>query len=507
MTAPKRFAAMLAAIVLIQGAARAAQTPTEADIEHRAQIDTARAVTARGEYSLAYAVLAPIASGSDYTKLSPGLRYEIDAGLAFDALQAGRRDEAHRAAMRAAESPLATPEDWVTRLELARGIADFEDAYATFRVLKRKAPDFAGTLTDFDISDLERGFGTLPNAAAAQFEFEQYLHDLPWRHSDPIFSPDVISYHYAQHLFAHLEVGRADAVASGISDPEVIAVMRADKRFDNVAGSSTAAKAVDLAAQRRIQTMQQALRATPQSIEIGTELAVNFAHVGRLDDGLAQIEKTIQDAANLPIVDRDPYTYDTQYMRALAIKAAFVFEEGRHDEALGMAAAITGCNCLRSWTSALLRGKWLVALGRGSEALTVLGPVVESELPLETRTELRTLLVCAASEAHSKAGEKSLAELRARAGVEPVALIRAFVCLNKPDDAASIAGASLANPGSRALILEEMQRFRPEKTVTDYQAEIARRWDAIRTRPDMQQAVAKVGRINAYNIVKQGDLY
>jgi hypothetical protein len=90
--------------------------------------------------------------------------------------------------------------------------------------------------------------------------WKTYLVSSAWKPADA-FSRDVIRYHPAQNLTAAGDKDRAFEIACRISDPDVLTLMLADKRFDGVVADENPTSRVNKAAADLLQTTKPTNRA------------------------------------------------------------------------------------------------------------------------------------------------------------------------------------------------------------------------------------------------------
>jgi hypothetical protein len=173
-----------------------------------------------------------------------------------------------------------------------------------------------------------------------------------------------------------------------------------------------------------------------------------------------------------------------------------LFVLGRRDEALGVVEG-AGCNvCGRNVDPVLMQAEWLIDLGRGRDALERLGQISAADLVLPARSRLASSKVCAATEAGDRSAiPDRIAYLRGHRLEDPWALVKAELCLGDEDAAASAAASGLADPRERDRVLQRLQVFLPLPDPTPWETQMGQRLDALRARPDVTAAVARVGRI------------
>jgi hypothetical protein len=168
----------------------------------------------RRDHEGVYSALEPVVHGEAYLPLSPRTKYRVDTMYGWAAFQLEEDEEAHKAAIRATAYSGADMGAWSLRIQSSMAVNDFGDVYTVFKVLRTKSPDFWHSLSDVNVHAMEQGFGTLPNAAEAQLQFEQYLETSRWNPTDPFFTHNTIWYHFARNLLAAGDRKNAFEVAS-----------------------------------------------------------------------------------------------------------------------------------------------------------------------------------------------------------------------------------------------------------------------------------------------------
>jgi hypothetical protein len=252
------------------------------------------------------------------------------------------------------------------------------------------------------------------------------------------------------------------------------------------------------------------LATDPKWTEANSALATRLQSLDRPEEALLQINRTLADAAQLSILERRHYDFDAQYDHALVIKSYLLFELGRHDEALGIASAmgIGGRVYGPNPQTPLLISQWLIALGRGAEALETLAPIKGKTLSLDGLSDLSVYRICAAAQAKSKfVLLDNIRFLREHTIYKPGALVEALRCANDINAAADAVVAALDDSRQRALMLGGLQFYKPAKIRTAAQVLMEKRLDQARSCPKVVDAVNRVGRINHYEIRFLGSLY
>lgn len=477
--------------------AQAGKPENLAEVVYATALTRAQPALKAGDYSSAVDALVSVAKGPWYAKLSDERRHELDNLIGYAASRSFRGRDGREAMIRATNSRLATHEDWFLLMETAKLDTDFQTAFRAFEVLAREAPGFETDLEDETISVLEHGFGTLANGDEAQFKFEDYLAGRDWRPVDPLFSPDVIGFHRAVHLLAHGAKADAATVVAGFTEPEVVALVGVDKRFDTLVAGHPEWTDVAAANARRLAKFEALQASDPGKLYLRTAVTGHRWTMGDRDKALEALDKAIADAERHPSL-----TPADDYNHALVQRSAILFDLGRTEEALTQALAI---GVRAPPRQPLMPAEWFVELERGAEALDLLKDVTNDELQLQAQAGLARLRTCAAGQIGADAVQReNLAYLRSHPRSAPVENLRALLCMGDLEGAAAEARAALADPRMRPLVLDFFQDGLPPRGRTPFGQRIEMRRVALRERPDVQAAIKAVGRINRQPMIMLG---
>jgi beta-barrel assembly-enhancing protease len=97
-----------------------------------------------------------------------------------------------------------------------------------------------------------------------------------------------------------------------------------------------------------------------------------------------------------------------------------------------------------------------------------------------------------------------LSYARAHRGEAPISYLSDLIIANQLDRAAEELRRQLLDPGTRQNALGNVQTFTPEQA-TPRDLEMRARWQSVRARPDVQNAIARVGRVASYDM--EGSLF
>lgn len=479
------------------------------DVPAIGAVTAAAQANVMGQFSASLSILSRTKADPNYEKFSPKAHYAID--MLYGEATQGKYvfNEAHKAFQRATQYPDATEEAWVARFETALDTNDYADADVTFAKLRESFRDFVDNLSGDFVFRFERGLLTLPKSEERQFAFEDYLYEDGWLNGGTTMFIDTIRFHYAMHLMDKGNKERAAHILDKITSPHIIAVLKADKRFDAVLASNSDKFDVDAALKEKVEqsaAMQFKSLLPLCACEIYSSA---LYEAGRFDDSVKTIDKALRLIAPLmaSVREADP-SYDEHYTNLLFQRALSLFALGRTDEAVGVASGLQWENCCgQNSDMPAVMGQFLVWMGKGQEANEYLASFPRNYLAPQDVADTESLQVCAQIESHQTSGiQYELSELR-KAVYEPGAAIQGYLCADRLDDAANFVIAELADPQLRALALDQLQIYSPAAVQTEMQKSLQAKFAALRERPDVLAAVAKIGRINRYSIVTTHWIY
>ena len=139
----------------------------------------------------------------------------------------------------------------------------------------------------------------------------------------------------------------------------------------------------------------------------------------------------------------------------------------------------------------------LADLGRGAEAEAIVAQVMARGLSPYGRMQAEAVRACA----RTGPAAEALAYLREHQADAPAALQDALICEGDLQAAARLYIERLSDPDRRTSALAELQDYATPPVMTPLQQAAIRRREQLRRRPDVQAAIARVGRIEHYNLL------
>ncbi|HEY2658193.1 MAG TPA: hypothetical protein VGI79_00620 [Caulobacteraceae bacterium] len=464
-----------------------------------AQLATADVAAARDDPADVVISLEPAMTDDIFKQLSGPTQYKVASLYGSAAERIGQGPQAHQAFVRATANSLATGADWNQRMQSAIFVSDGQDAYACFLLLTRRRDPLVGTFGSWQLSRFEQLVEQLPNAREAQLAIGRRMEWEDWQPADAYDDASNVWLPYVEALVEQGDIAKAAAVAARITDPLILVAMQSDRRFDALVATNPSLFDPDAAAQRRL---DQAKRASEQ---YPNYLSPKIAIVRALDilDRRAEALAIADDAARALAHESPgrPAFPDADQARVIVDeRSEDLLVLGRADEAIG-ALAVTAQRSGASY-AVLSLGLALEKAGRGDEALNWLRGARMDNMSLQEQMNLVQVTACADAEAGDQAElRKQLDILGAHEAWSPRAIVEGLVCANQFDQAAIELERQLADPRQRLSALASLQVYASEAKPLAHTKLMEQRWVMLRARPDLQAAVAKVGRTKTYQLL------
>jgi hypothetical protein len=310
-------------------------------------------------------------------------------------------------------------------------------------------------------------------------------------------------------MLLDIEQGRQSAAAdisARITDPFVLVEIRADRRFDAVVAAHPQAFDAEAAADRQIKWLQAKDEKGANSLQVKALLMAALmrrhhaaAALAIADDALAEVRDT-----NYP--ERRYIDYLAEYGELLTERAFALLDLGLWNE--GVAQLTEAANEFEhdrdNVGAAIDLAEVECDLARPADARSVLAQITAGLSPYgEMRVEGVRLDV-ATQEGDAAQVERSLSYLQAHRDEAPVSYLSALIVANQPDRAAAELRRQLLDPATRPNALRNVQSFAPEQA-TPRDLEMRTRWQSVLARPDVQNTITRVGRVERYDM--EGSLF
>lgn len=383
------------------------------------------------------------------------------------------------------------PDLWYWLSWVEADLARHDDAARSLATLFQRAPDRIDNIPD---EHIWRRVNEPDVSAAARAGLLQAIFDSGWKREA---LGGVGKLHYELALVRAIE-GDAAAlrrIVPGVDGPAEIVRMRSDKRFDAAFDHDHPAFEPRAAAERRVTRLQAQVRRAPDRLDIVAELQSALLVAGRFQE-MITLAEDVQSAIDAstdgkpPYKDMDPLSW-VQNLHAKALEAL-----GRFDESLALLEAASRLqeNGVANVSQALNLAQMYASLGRPDDALAA-----AERAGRDMSGYGRMVQASAQQRAYLLKGDlaaaaKALDYLRENRAISEAIFLSALVDAGDLDAAAAVLVAQLASQDDRAQALFDLQQFN-ELPALPGEAVATANWKALVARPDVQAAVAKVGRI------------
>jgi tetratricopeptide (TPR) repeat protein len=278
---------------------------------------------------------------------------------------------------------------------------------------------------------------------------------------------------------------------AGADDPRVLMYVAADRRFEK---TWTAAGRFDWTAleEAALARARAEMDAAPESLAPVQDALSSLRALGRYDEAILigqAYRARLQDGEAFDDREAQGDPVLIQLAAALADTGDIKEAEAVYIEAIGPDEARADSTDARmNW------GGRLLDLARPRDVLKVLEGIDLDYVTPYGQAWIDAQKACAWSDIDPKTAEPLLESLRKRRDENPGALSEALLCANRLDEAAALLVWRLQSPEHRAGALDPFWTARPPPVITPWLAEFNRRRLAIQARPEVQAALAKVGR-------------
>jgi hypothetical protein len=462
------------------------------------RLDDALHLIANQQFDAGLAALQSVIDAHSFASLPSGDQYHalLAAGRAEMGFQ--RWSLARRYMTRAAAMPQATADEQLALVTIGGQLHDQPLIAESLTAVARKWPERLGKIDEDYLTGILAGQAKLPRATALALLQSLYAANfkLKWD-----IEPSESWRDLALMLIERGRPSEAVDVSARITDPFVLVEIRADRRFDTVVAAHPEAFDAEAAADRQIKWLQakdeDGANALRVKILLMTALMRRHHAAAALaiaDDAIAEIRDT-----NYP--ERRFVDYLAEYGNLLTERAFALLDLGLWDEGVAelKAAAREFEHDRDNVAAAIDLADVECDLGRPADASSVLAQITAGLSPYGQMQVEGVRLDVATQEGDAAQVERSLSYLRAHRGEAPMSYLSDLIIANRLDRAAEELRRQLLDPDTRQNALGNVQTYTPEQA-TPRDLEMRARWQSVLARPDVQQAIAKVGRVESYDM-------
>jgi beta-barrel assembly-enhancing protease len=408
-------------------------------------------------------------------------------------LAAAYRDIAGAVAM-----PQAVFRDVISQIRVAFELHDAAAQCAALTTLATRWPDALSQEPDDTLLGILHNSEALPRQQVAPLL--KALYSAHWKLKWNA-EPSAAWLRLTLLLLETGDLAGASQVASRVTAPQALIVMRADRRFDALVAARPDQFDVAAAASRQIESL--AAQDNLKSLELQGNLIEALLSSQRYSAALGIADSAVAEIRGTNFPEKLYDDYRENYRALLAGRARALELLGRWDEAVEQLSAAS-----RMYENDSLNVSDVIDLaglycsrGQPSEALAALDRV-GSLSSYGSMQEAAVRVDALAQLGDTAQLDRSLTYMRAHRADAPGTYVRALVAANQIDRAARALVARLRSTDQRLGALASVQSYAlPPLTARD--SELQRRWDAIVARRDVQAAITRVGRIQTYALLEE----
>lgn len=445
------------------------------------------------DYPAARRALASVRADPRYRSLSAGEQNDVESAAAWVALQTAKYRAAAKHYRRAVALDPGDPDDW-HRLSMVEDELGHYDA--AMDALKRVLTDWPQLTDNISGGHVVGLVARMPASSESRLALMEALYDADWKRDEEFAGR--LWYRLALTYVERGERGKASGVIARIGWPLPLMRLQSDPRFDGLLPADPAY--VSQALDALIDRLAARVAERPDALYLRNEWLQALLHAGRHEEVVAASDGIL---ANIAAASPDePYLVDSDDENfTLEAKADALRRLGRTDDAV---AAMVRASQLTEFggtnvTQKLGLGRLYASLMRGDGALAAvedLGPTAGSHNQMERDLVQMRAFTASGNEREAK---KALARIRKRESESLALLTGALLRSGRLDEAAACFIRRLQDPDEQSdalLVAQESLETAPLPGDVEYR----RNRDAMLARDDVKAAIAKVGRVQRYEI-------
>lgn len=470
--------------------------PTDVVNDATIQLKQAFSDASSGDLKKAAPELDALIAAPGFAQLSAELRFQTLKIAGVVEFQNQHYDQAHGLTVRATGFDQADSASWLIRLFAAIYLSDNRDAARCIEVIAGRWPERLDDVRAQGIAQLHHAL-RIAHYDDPDRRMLDALFDAQWQADYSTY--DTLWRDLALMQIEHAEHERAATVAKRIRSANTALSMRIDKRFDPITRRHPQAFDVDHLLATQIQAAQLRIKAHPNLLEAVQRLQDLLLEKGRNAEVLAASEAAVAHAERGD--GEKTYTdFGDAYRWVLNQRSLALAHDGRWSDAVReMTRAARrpeggGVNVSQSINLAGL----YTDLDEPDKAAAVM--VEPGEMSPYGSMQLHYVrLQIAIEKADTPSITKHLAYLSEHRADDIGTWQRALLRNGDLDAAAALLIQRLKAPDWRNQALVDVQSYAHGQR-TSIMETMGQRWNSVTSRPDVQAAVAKVGRIERFDI-------
>ncbi len=483
----------------IRAAVETSEPAPDANTNLQDAVREAFDLMSQGDFVRAEPALQKIIANPGFVQLDGKLQHAVLYASGYAARELKEWQKAHAFFVQASEMSQATGDDWMERIRAAYMLEDFTDAVLALTTIVKSWPDALDTLSDRFVFRMVSEARKLPDPDL-NFNLLSALYNKYWKVGDGR-EPGFLWRELALALIERNQLERAAEVAAHVSSARQLIQIQADARFYSVLETDPAQFDVKEGLNLEIALLRATAGKEPRKLEHMVELqylllaARQYAEVVKIaDTAIAAITNGKKDQPTFDdIDDRLPWIMDN--------RARALVRLGRSQDAINQftQAARMNEHGQENVSQAINLAQLLMELNRSDEALVAISKV-ENASPFGRMQLEYVKFVTAYQKQDAKLADAAMSYLHSHQKDAASTYSDALLVANFLDEAAQVLIKRLEDVDARPLALLDMQEFAVRTYETPLERLLRERFEAVKSRPDVQTALNKVGRVGRYDI-------
>lgn len=471
------------------------------------QLHQAQALAAAAKWQDVDTALRGVIDTDQFEQLSLSEQHFALALAGYAAQARGEPQRALALIQRACAMAETDARDWMIRVDAANAVGNFKDASFALTTLAERWPEqLAHAQIQAEALGIDPIQQTLSRLGAGNSDSDRYtllnaLRRVP-------FAPEAANASSWWRDLAVLQLARGEPASAAqtldrISDPRVAIGICADKRFDDVRSALGGRLEIAAVAQRSMQEAMLRVQDSPNLLKPMNRLADLLVDSLQFQQALQVTDSAIE---RQDTQGRGAWSdYDLQYAWTLEIRAQALSELGREEAALTQFEAASRAESSADKVSHIINlAEAYNEAGRPREAMKTLQRMSPAQASPFGVMAFRLEQFSADLQLHDQSGaDRALAFLREHQNDAVGVYQEALLYADRPEEGAALLISRLADEKQRSAALEAVQSYtdgvEPPLVLKKH-----RRWQALIDRPDVQQEILRVGRVDRYALLRGG---
>ncbi|HXC54003.1 MAG TPA: hypothetical protein VNU97_01790 [Rhizomicrobium sp.] len=410
----------------------------------------------------------------------------------------GRNHDAQALIKQATAMPQADGFDWHLRLSNSYRLADYADAARSTATLASRWPEKLSDISFQAIETMNRETQKDPTAAEVGADMLAALHAMKWQPDDPFETPDGLWLTLLRIRLERHDIHGARDLADELRAHVPLLQMHADRRFDALVQADPRHFDVMKAYGAELADLKAKAAAAPDKLEGVNTVAELLLNLDRAPEAMALITGALARLAAKPDAFSDA---GDKLNWTLDVRSRILFALGRSDDAL--AALAEGASHKEDGavnvSQAINLADAYEYYDRPNDALAAVAALDFSNASRYGRMALEDARACALFELGNTAALGQVLDyMKAHTidGARPY--LNTMLFTGDLDGAAAEIIAELNDPARRLDTLYYLQDYLPRPHASKREDAVHAAWLAMRARPDVSGAIARVGRIESY---------